>query len=296
MGGIALDYLKFILYMIAFLGTGLLGSGFVRAALAKGVQVKVWNRTKEKADALTVHGAVVCETAAEAVENVGRVHLVLKDDVSVDEVLQAAAGKLAPGTVIVDHTTTSVEGARRRTEEWSKCGITYQHAPVFMGPANSLAGTGYMLVSGNQGVIAILLPELEKMTGKVLNYGDDPGKAAGMKLAGNLLLIALTAGLSDVLALTKSLGIPATDVADLFNEWNPGAVLPGRLKKITDANFDQPTWELAMARKDAGLMINEARENGAPLVVIPAVAAEMDRWINKGCAKDDWTVIAKDNI
>lgn len=282
--------------MIAFLGTGLLGTGFVRAMLTKGLQVNIWNRTREKADALAEYGAVVCATPAAAVESVQRVHLVLKDDESVDEVLRAAAGKLAPGTFIVDHTTTSVEGARRRTEEWSKAGCVYLHAPVFMGPANSLAGTGYMLVSGNQQLIAGLLPELEKMTGKVLNYGDDPGKAAGMKLAGNLFLIALTAGLSDTLALTKSLGIPASDVADLFNEWNPGAVLPGRLKKITDANFDKPTWELAMARKDAGLMINEARENGAPLVIIPAVTAEMDRWIDKGCANDDWTVIAKDNI
>ncbi len=282
--------------MIAFLGSGLLGSGFIRAMLAKGEQVKIWNRTKEKAEDLAQYGAIVCDSPAEAVKDTARVHVVLKDDKSVDEVLASSEAGLMKGATIIDHTTTSVEGAKERTDKWQKAGYTYQHAPVFMGPANSLASTGYMLVSGNQGVIASILPELEKMTGKVLNYGDEPGKAAGMKLAGNLFLIAITAGLSDTLALTKSLGIPVSDVASLFEEWNPGAVLSGRLKKITDGNFDKPTWELDMARKDAGLMIEEARENGAPLVVIPAVAAEMDRWIADGHGKSDWTVIGKNNI
>ena len=51
-----------------------------------------------------------------------------------------------------------------------------------------------------------------------------------------------------------------------------------------------------MARKDAGLMISAADEGGGHLAVIPAVAAEMDKWIEKGYGSYDWSVIAKDNL
>ncbi|MCF8449013.1 MAG: NAD(P)-dependent oxidoreductase [Taibaiella sp.] len=282
--------------MIAYLGTGLLGTGFVKAMLLKGTQVQVWNRTAEKAKALEADGAVAFDKIVDAVKGVSRIHLTLKDDVSVNKVLNAASVGFEPGVVIVDHTTTSVEGAKERTEKWKEKGFTYIHAPVFMGPPNALESTGYMLVSGEQDAIAAVLPELEKMTGKVINFGAETGKAAGIKLLGNLFLIAFTAGISDMLALSKALGIPASDISALFNEWNPGAMLPARLKRMTAGTFDKPSWELDMARKDAGLMMNEAQQAGIPLVVLPAIAAEMDRWIADGHGKSDWTVIAKDNL
>src|SRR5258708_29312486 len=107
------------------------------------------------------------------------------------------------GAVIIDHTTTSAPGAVRRTEEWKERGVTYLHAPVFMGPPNALESTGFMLVSGDQGIIVKAEPELSKMTGKLLNLGADTGKATGMKLTGNLFLLTLTACISVTLALDK---------------------------------------------------------------------------------------------
>jgi 3-hydroxyisobutyrate dehydrogenase len=282
--------------MTAYLGTGLLGAGFVKAMLRKGEKVQVWNRTAAKATALVADGAVALENVADAVRGATRIHLTLKDDASVDEVLEAASSGLAAGVQIYDHTTTSVAGARERTAKWKERGFTYQHAPVFMGPPNALESTGYMLVSGDQAVIAAAMPFLEKMTGKVINFGPETGKAAGIKLVGNHFLIAFTAGISDTIGLTKSMGIPASDITALFDEWNPGAMLPARLKRMTSGVFNNPSWELSMARKDAGLMIQEAKNGGVPLVVIPAVAAEMDRWIASGHGQDDWTVIVKDNL
>lgn len=282
--------------MIAYLGTGLLGSGFVRALIAKGEQVRVWNRSAEKALALAQYGAIVCQSLAEAVKGAGRIHLTLKDDASVNEVLEAAKAGFEPGVIIIDHTTTSVAGAIERTALWKNRGYTYVHAPVFMGPPNALESTGYMLVSGNRVVTASVMPFLEKMTGKVIDFGEETGKAAGMKLAGNLFLIGFTASISDTLSLVKSIGIPAADVAMLFNEWNPGAMLPARLKRMMAAAYDQPSWELQMARKDAGLMMAEAEKAGRPLDFIPAAAAAMDKKIAEGHGSSDWTVIAKDNL
>ncbi|HXB95293.1 MAG TPA: NAD(P)-binding domain-containing protein, partial [Puia sp.] len=208
--------------------------------------------------------------------------------------LEAAWPGLKPGAVIVDHTTTSVPGAVDRTKEWKQRGFAYQHAPVFMGPPNALESTGTMLVSGDQQLIARLEPELSKMTGKLMNFGPEPGRAAGMKLLGNLFLVSFTAGIADMLGLAKALRIPVSDVSALMDAWNPGAMVPARLKRVATGDFTQPSWTLSMARKDTRLMIEGAERGGVNLSVIPAIAAEMDRWIAKGHGNEDWTVIATD--
>ena len=280
--------------MKAFLGMGLLGSNFVRAMRNRGEDVQVWNRTSSKAKALESYGAKSFETAAEAVGGAAIVHVTLKDDASVNEVLEAAAPGLMPGAIIVDHTTTTKEGAIERTIEWKERGFVYQHAPVFMGPANALDGTGFMLLSADEQITRQLEPELAKMTGKLLHFGTEPGKAAAMKLAGNAFLVCFTTGLRDTLAVSKSLGLSTDDLFTLFASWNPGAQLETRLKRMTAADYDNPSWELSMARKDTGIFLETAKNTGTELALIPAVAALMDNWIDKGQGSKDWTVIAKD--
>ena len=280
----------------AFLGMGLLGSNFVKAMLKKGDAVQVWNRTTSKAKALEAFGAKAFDNVEDAVQNADVIHVTLKDDTSVDEVLSKAAKGFKQGVVIIDHTTTSVKGAIKRTAEWKNKGFTYLHAPVFMGPSNALESTGFMMVSGDQSVIAKYEAALSKMTGKLLNFGEQEGKAGGIKLSGNLFLLSLTAGLADSLALAKVHGIKPEELVQLFNNWNPGTIVPSRLKKISEGKFDEPSWELNMARKDAGLMLSAAKENGTELAIIPAIAKLMDEWIAKGNGNDDWSVIAKDSL
>lgn len=282
--------------MVAFMGMGLLGANFVRALVNKGVPVQVWNRTPSKAVELEKYGAKSFIDVADAVKGAEMIHLALKDDASVDEVLAKASPGLKRGAIIIDHTTTSVAGAIQRTREWKEKGFTYVHAPVFMGPQNALEGTGYMLVSGDQAIIDKLEPVLSKMTGAVLNFGDEVGRAAGMKLTGNAFLVTLTAGIADTLSLAKALQIPVSDLTTLFDLWNPGAMLPARLKRMTSGKYDQPSWELNMARKDTGLFIQAAQQGGIKLAVLPSIAAEMDRLIAQGYGNNDWTVLAKDAL
>ena len=279
--------------MKAFLGMGLLGSNFVRAMLKRGEAVQVWNRTASKAQELEEEGAKAFAQAQDAVKGATEIFLTLKDDAAVDEVLKAAEPALTPGAIIIDHTTTSKEGAVRRTQAWKEKGFTYQHAPVFMGPVNALEGTGFILLSGDEAVINTLTPTLSKMTGKLLHFGAETGKAAAMKLAGNAFLVCLTAGLKDTLTLSRSLGVSVEDLITLFNSWNPGTLVPARLRRMTGADHSQPSWELNMARKDTQLFIDAAQQAGNELVLMPAIAALMDEFINKGFGSYDWTVIGK---
>jgi len=280
--------------MITFLGTGLLGANFTRALLRKGKKVQVWNRTAEKAKALESYGAKAFDRVEDAVKGSGRIHLTLSDDQAVDEVLGRASAGFEKGVIIIDHTTTSAPGAAKRSAYWKENGFHYIHAPVFMGPPNALEGTGVMMISGDQEVIKMLEPELSGMTGKLWNLGEQPEKAAAIKLLGNLFHISLTGGVSDMITLAGSLNIPVAELGPLLELLNPGTVAQGRLRKITSNTFDQPMWELSMARKDARLMIEQANATHKTLIVIPAVAKKMDIWLEKGHAKDDWTILSQD--
>jgi 3-hydroxyisobutyrate dehydrogenase len=153
-----------------------------------------------------------------------------------------------------------------------------------------------MLASGDPARVERLRPALEKMTGKLVYLGPGPERAASFKLFGNLFLMFMTAGVTEVLTLSKALGVKAEDAGALFDTFNPATMLSARVKRMLTGEFSSPSWELAMARKDARLMLEEGERHGVPLPMLPAIAAEMDRFIARGHAHDDWTVIARDAL
>src|SRR5512141_2829801 len=159
---------------IAFLGTGLMGSGFVRRLCTNGHDVNVWNRTAAKARALEADGAKAFADAAVAIAGAGRIHLSLSDDASVDAVLEPLATSIPKSTWIVDHTTTAVRPTGERIARWDARDRTCVPAPVVMGPGNAQEGTGLMLVSGAKDRHDALLPDLQKMTATVVYLGDAP--------------------------------------------------------------------------------------------------------------------------
>jgi 3-hydroxyisobutyrate dehydrogenase len=279
--------------MKAFLGMGLLGSNFVKAMIKKNEAVQIWNRTFSKTAELQKFGAKAFENVADAVRDADIIHLTLKDDDSVNDVLQRARPALKHGATIIDHTTTSVSGAIERTNAWKNLGFTYQHAPVFMAPNNALEGSGFMLISGDQTVVAKLEKQLSAMTGKLINFGSETGRAAGMKLVGNCFLVGFTAALGDALSLAKSVGAPIADLDKLFASWNPATSISARIKRITQEDLSSPSWELNMSRKDTGLFLKAAEKAGIDLAIIPAVADLMDSWIAGGYGTNDWTIIGK---
>lgn len=267
---------------IAFLGTGLMGTGFVRRLMSVGHSVNVWNRTAARTATLKSEGASAFVDAADAVRGVDRIHLSLSDDGSVDAVLEPLAGLIAPSTWIIDHTTTATTPTAARAARWIARGRRFVHAPVFMAPVNCQDGTGLMLVSGDKTACAEIRPMLERMTGKVVWMGEAPERAASFKLFGNLTLIGMSGVLGDVARLAHSVGIPPAEAMQLFASFNPGAMLPARAARIVNGDYSKPSFEVAMARKDAVLMVEEAKRHGVDLAVMPAVIALFDAAIARG--------------
>jgi 3-hydroxyisobutyrate dehydrogenase len=267
---------------IAFFGTGLMGSGFVRRARANGLEVNVWNRSPAKARALAELGAQAFDDPAAALQGAERIHLSLSDDASVDAVLEPIAKAIPSSTWIVDHTTTAVQPTAERVARWNERGRIFVHAPVFMGPANAADGTGLMLVSGERSRHDTLLPALQQMTGNVHYLGAAPQRAAAFKLFGNLTLLGILGVLGDVNRLAHAVGISTDEAFSLFKQFNPGQMLPARAARIAAGDYTKPSFEVAMARKDVRLMIEEAQRGGVDLFVMPGVAAMFDAAIARG--------------
>jgi len=261
----------------------------VEAMLRRGLQVSVWNRTLAKARALAAFGATVEATPEDAVAGADRVHLALPDDAVVDAMLSRLAPRLQPGAVIIDHSTTAPAGTKARLRRAAATNIAWLHAPVFMSPQMCRDAVGLMLVSGPRARVDEVRTHLEKMTGEVWYLGEREDLAASFKIMGNSMIFAITAGLSDVLAMARSLGIEPLDAGGLFSKFKVGSVVPARMDKMARADYSA-TFELTMARKDIQLMIDAA--GSEPLMVLPAIAQRMDQAIAKGHGREDLGAIA----
>jgi 3-hydroxyisobutyrate dehydrogenase len=276
---------------IAVLGTGRLGSGFVEAACERGWTVTVWNRTASKAERLASCGALVAASIADAVTGVDRVHLVLNDDTSVEDVLAEAAPALGAGTVICDHTTTQPALTAARAARLAAQGIAYLHCPVFMGPAAARTSAGSMLVSGPHSVFDGVRDELSRMTGRLEYLGERLDHAAAVKLLGNAYIIGIAGLVADVLTLAKGAGLTPDEAIGITGLVNPLAIVQGRGRSMAEGSFE-PSFELTMARKDLRLMLETAGE--LPLGVLPGLAARMDALIAAGHGGEDVGVLALD--
>jgi len=139
-----------------------------------------------------------------------------------------------------------------------------------------------MLVSGARARHDALVPELQKMTGTVAYLGEAPERAAAFKLFGNLTLLGILGVLGDVNRLASAVGVSTGEAFALFKQFNPGQFLPARAARIESGDLSKPSFEVAMARKDVRLMIEEAQRGGVDLLVMPGVAAMLDAAIARG--------------
>lgn len=279
---------------IAWLGTGLLGTGFVRAALRRGDTVRAWNRTAAKLDPLKAAGAVACATVAEAAAGAERVHLCLSDDAAVDAVLEqllAVPGFKGP---VVDHTTVTPAGAEARAQRLAARGVEFLACPVFMGPANAAEAQGRMLCAGAPALVERLSPALKQMTGELVPMGPDVRTPCTYKLIGNAMIIGLTGVLADALALAPAAGLAPEDVVKFLGAFPLAAILAGRGARMAKGDYEPASFELTMARKDVRLMQQTA--GTLPLATLDGLGARMDALLAKGHGEKDLAVLSVETI
>jgi 3-hydroxyisobutyrate dehydrogenase-like beta-hydroxyacid dehydrogenase len=265
---------------VAFLGTGLIGSGMVEALVRQKEEVTVWNRSIEKAKALEKLGANVAKTIEQAVGRAERVHMALSDDAAVDGILSEVVSAMPLSGRIFDHTTASPKGVAERVKRLDARGIFFLHCPIFMSPQNARDATGLMLVSGARDRVEGAEKVLRRMTGEVWYLGERPDLAAAYKLFGNAMILAIVGGLADVFDMAESLGIAATDAHALFQKFKPAFTIDVRGARMAKKEFTPASFTMQMARKDVRLMLEAA--GAKPLSILPALAKAMDDAIAEG--------------
>ena len=278
---------------IAFLGAGLLGGALAEAAAKRGDTVTAWNRSPDKVRALGQFGVVAAATPAAAVRGARRIHLVLKDDDVVEEVLAAARGGLSPDAIIIDHTTTLATRTAARAERLKAEGVKYLHCPVFMGPPAARNAQGTMMVAGSRLLFEAVRSDLSKMTGRLEYLGERTDLAAVNKLFGNAMIIGVAAVMADVLTMAHASNVSPEDAIKLLGFIDLNAIVAGRGMNMAKGNFT-PSFELTMARKDIGLMLETAGDR--PMAALPSVAARMDQLIAAGHGAKDSSVLGIDAV
>jgi 3-hydroxyisobutyrate dehydrogenase-like beta-hydroxyacid dehydrogenase len=278
---------------IAFLGTGLLGGAFAEAAAKRGDTVVAWNRTMDKVHTLAQFGVKAAATPADAVRGATRVHIVLKDDAVVDEVIAAARIELAPETILIDHTTTLPALTAARSARLNGAGVNYLHCPVFMGPPAARNAQGSMMVSGPRALFDSVATALAKMTGRLQYMGERTDLAAANKLLGNAMIIGLVGVMADVLTLAQASDIDSEDAIKLLGLLDLNAMVAGRGVNMAKGNFT-PSFELSMARKDVRLMLETSGDR--TMATLPAIAERMDQLIAAGHGAADASVLGIDAV
>lgn len=275
---------------VAFYGTGMLGTAMVRAMLRRGTQVRVWNRTPAKAQALESEGAQVFSDPAEAAAGAQLVHCCLSDDTAVDAVLDAALGGIAKDAPIVDHSTVLPQRVAERAERLAHAGYGFVHAPVFMGPPMALESSGVMMASGDAGVYERARAALEAMSSDLRYLGERPDLAAIYKLMGNAMILTVVGGLNDMLRMAEEQGLARDEAYRLFTFYDPSGQIRGRGKRMVENDYD-PMWSVDMAHKDALLMQSAAHHERLP--VIDAVEALLRKVSDRGLGDRDLGAVAQ---
>ena len=278
---------------IAFLGTGLLGGAFAEAAAKRGDSVTAWNRSADKVLALAQFGVKAAATPAEAVRGASRVHLVLKDDAVVEEVIAAARPGLSADAILIDHSTTLPARTAERAETFRAEGLNYLHCPVFMGPLHARKAQGSMMVAGPAALFQSVKADLARMTGRLEYLGERTDRAAADKLIGNAVIIGLAALMADVLTLAQANSVSGEDAVKLLGLLDLNAMVASRGLNMAKGSFNL-SFELAMARKDIRLMLDTTGKR--PMAALPGIAARMDQLIAAGHGAEDVSILAGDVV
>ncbi len=266
---------------VALLGTGTMGAGMARNIAAAGIPLRVWNRTRAKAEPLAETGATVADTAADAVRGADVVITMLFDTASVEAALDEAHDGLAEGTVLLQQSTVGVAGTDRLAEVAAERGLVFVDAPVLGTKKPAEDGALVVLASGPESVRGGLTPILDAIGSRTLWVGE-AGQGTRLKLVANSWVLTVVEGIAEALTLAGALGVEPQQFLDVVKGGAmdaPYVQLKGRA--MLDGDFS-PAFGLDGAAKDAGLIVEAARAAGADLAVLEAVQAHFARALDAG--------------
>ena len=259
---------------VAFLGLGVMGYPMAGHLARAGHQVTVYNRSAAKAQAwVTEHGGKSASTPREAAAGAEFVFACVGNDDDLRSIVLGADGALAgmaEGAVFVDHTTASAEVARELCGAARTLGLRFVDAPVSGGQGGAVNGALTVMCGGDEAPFEAMKPVAMAFSKAVTLVG---GSGAGQlaKMVNQVCIAGLVQALSEGIAFGTKAGLDMKQVLEVIGK---GAAqswqMDNRGKTMVDDQFEFG-FAVDWMRKDLGLVLDEARRNGARLPVTALV-------------------------
>ncbi|MDP1693401.1 MAG: NAD(P)-dependent oxidoreductase [Burkholderiaceae bacterium] len=257
---------------VAFLGLGVMGHPMAGHLVRAGHRVTVFNRTAAKAQSWAAeHSARTAATPREAAAGAAIVFACVGNDDDLRSVVLGSDGAfagMAAGSVFVDHTTASAAVARELHAAAKSRGLAFIDAPVSGGQAGAVNGALTVMCGGDAAPFAAVQPVAMAYAKAVTRIGES-GAGQLAKMVNQIAIAGLVQGLAEAIAFGQKAGLDMKQVLEVIGK---GAAqswqMDNRGATMIDGQFDFG-FAVDWMRKDLGLVLDEARRNGAKL---PATA------------------------
>jgi 3-hydroxyisobutyrate dehydrogenase len=259
---------------IAFLGLGVMGGPMAGHLARAGHSVTVFNRTTAKALEWTAdHGNAHAATPREAAKDVDLVFCCVGNDDDLRSVVLGSDGAFAgmkAGAVFVDHTTASAEVARELGAAAKAKGLRFVDAPVSGGQAGAVNGSLTVMCGGDADAFEAMRPVALCFAKAVTRIGDD-GAGQLAKMVNQICIAGLVQGLSEAIAFGQKAGLDMSTVLDVIGKGAAQSWQMDNRGKTMLADQFEFGFAVDWMRKDLGLVLDEAKRNGARLPVTALV-------------------------
>jgi 3-hydroxyisobutyrate dehydrogenase-like beta-hydroxyacid dehydrogenase len=281
---------------IGFIGLGLMGEGMAANLVKAGFDVTVYNRTLAKTKALKALGARVARSPAEAVTAGGIAITMVANDSVLEEVTTGPDGfgeKLGHKGIHLSMSTISPVTSEKLAKYHLARGCDYVAAPVFGRPTAAAAGKLWLCMSGPKAAKKKLAPVLQAMGQSVHDFGEAPGAANVVKLAGNFMIAALLETMGEAFALADKNGVSGKDAAAFFAETLFAApVFRNYAPLIAARETKDVGFFLKLGLKDINLVLDASNRSQTPMPVANIVHRRLVSAMAKGRGDWDWTMLA----
>jgi 3-hydroxyisobutyrate dehydrogenase len=277
---------------VAVFGTGLMGAPIVERLLAAGYKVVVWNRSPEKLLPLLAKGALVAETAAQAVASADILITWLSDQHAIQDVLfPPKHASLLAGKTIVQMATIGPSHSKGLEDAAIAHGAEYIEAPVLGSIPEVKTGRLLVMVGAQAPQFSRLLPLLKVFSEAPMLVGP-VGQAAAMKLAFNQLIAGLTASFSLSLGLIQKEGVRVELFMDMLRDSALYApTFDKKLLRMLQRDYANPNFPTRHLLKDAELFLDAADEHGLTAACLAGVRDTVAIALAKGLADTDYSAI-----
>lgn len=248
---------------VGFIGLGVMGQGMVRNLRKAGFAVKGYNRTKEKGLVLEADGVEIVDTIQEVVTDVDVVISIVGYPQDVEQIYleNGILDHAAPGTIVIDMTTSSPALAERIAKEATTRGLQALDAPVTGGDLGAKNGTLAILVGGEDDAFTKAKPLFEAM-GKSISLFGGPGKGQSAKLANQIAIAGSMIGTAEMLLFVTRSGIDPTQFIETIKSGSAGSwSLENLIPRVIAENYS-PGFFVKHFIKDMRLALERGAEMG----------------------------------